>query len=109
MTSGQILSGSGSSSIKIYSTTDPEFPLTQTLEKAHGLGCHHIATAKKGNFAASVGFGGEIAVWGLNGGQWMKKGDIVGKFFLCLSNYRRFHHLVLSKYQTAIKLERLGL
>ena len=109
MTPGQILSGSGSSSIKINSTTDPEFPLTQTLERAHGLGCHHIATSKDGNFAASVGFGGEITVWGLDEGRWIKKGDIVGEFFCCSSSYRRFHHPILSNYQTATKLERLGL
>lgn len=108
VTSGQILSGSGSSSIKINSTTDPNFPLTQTLEKAHGLGCHHIATSKNGNFAASVGFGGEITVWGLNERQWIKKGDIVGELFSCSSNYRRFHYPVLSNIRRQQSWRGLG-
>lgn len=73
-----MLSGSGSSSIKIHSITEIGVPLGQTLEKAHGLGCHHIATSKNGLAAASVGFGGELRTWALKNGQWIGKGDVVG-------------------------------
>lgn len=72
------MSGSGSSSLEIYSTTDAEFPLAQTLEKAHRLGCHHLATSKNGQVAASVGFGGEVRVWNFQGGQWVEQINLVG-------------------------------
>lgn len=51
--------------MRIHSTTEPTFPLIQTLGNAHKLGCHHICTAKggAGTAAASVGFGGEIKIW----------------------------------------------
>ncbi|KAK3986609.1 WD40-repeat-containing domain protein [Cladorrhinum sp. PSN332] len=60
-----ILSASGSSSLRVHSTTDATFPLIQTIPNAHKLGCHHVCTAKGGlgNVAASVGFGGEIKIW----------------------------------------------
>jgi len=77
-TPNQVLSASGSSAIKVYSTNNPEFPLAQTLEKAHKLGCHHLATSKDGRVAASVGFGGEVNVWALQDGLWAEKGKIVG-------------------------------
>jgi len=49
----------------VHSTTDPTFPLIQTIPNAHKLGCHHLVTARHGlgNVAASVGFGGEIKIW----------------------------------------------
>ncbi|KAM7201187.1 WD40-repeat-containing domain protein [Naviculisporaceae sp. PSN 640] len=64
-TPNSIISASGSSALRIHSTTEPTFPLIQTLENAHKLGCHHICTAKgsSGTTAASVGFGGEIKIW----------------------------------------------
>ncbi|KAL8831959.1 MAG: hypothetical protein Q9191_000558 [Dirinaria sp. TL-2023a] len=77
VTSNQILSASGSSAIRIYSTTEPDFPLAQVLEKAHKLGCHHLVTSKNGQVAASVGFGGEVNVWGIKDGQWVAEGMIV--------------------------------
>ncbi|KAL2171823.1 hypothetical protein VTG60DRAFT_1520 [Thermothelomyces hinnuleus] len=60
-----LLSASGSSSLRVHSTTDATFPLQQTIPNAHKLGCHHICTARGGvgAVAASVGFGGEIKVW----------------------------------------------
>ncbi|KAK4166257.1 WD40-repeat-containing domain protein [Cladorrhinum sp. PSN259] len=60
-----IISASGSSSLRVHSTTESTFPLIQTIQNAHKLGCHHVATAKAGlgNVAASVGFGGEIKIW----------------------------------------------
>ncbi|KAK3304155.1 WD40-repeat-containing domain protein [Chaetomium strumarium] len=62
-----LLSASGSSALHVHSTTDPSFPLQQTIPNAHKLGCHHVCTARGGlgNVAASVGFGGEIKVWRL--------------------------------------------
>ncbi|KAL2155425.1 hypothetical protein VTH82DRAFT_167 [Thermothelomyces myriococcoides] len=60
-----LLSASGSSSLRVHSTTDATFPLQQTIPNAHKLGCHHVCTARGGvgTVAASVGFGGEIKVW----------------------------------------------
>lgn len=77
-TPNQVFSASGSSAIKVYSTNNPEFPLAQTLEKAHKLGCHHLAVSKDGRVAASVGFGGEVNVWTLQEGLWAEEGKIVG-------------------------------
>ncbi|MCJ1452644.1 superkiller [Mycoblastus sanguinarius] len=74
----QILSASGSSSIIVHSTCNPEFPLAQTLEEVHKTGCHHLATSRNGQAAASVGFGGEIKIWSVDGsGHWSEKGRIV--------------------------------
>lgn len=84
------MTASGSSSIKIYSTrgqtihadsTEDEnpYPLTQTLDKVHPLGCHHICASLDGKVAASVGFAGDLRVWHYNdeSGQWQPKGSIV--------------------------------
>jgi superkiller protein 8 len=65
VTPTQILSASGASSIKVHSTTSPEISLSQTLSSAHKLGCHHIATSRNGQRAASVGFGGEVKIWSI--------------------------------------------
>lgn len=58
-----IFSGSGSASIRINSTRTSTFPLTQTLEQAHPLGCHHISAALCGTHAVSVGFDGTVKIW----------------------------------------------
>lgn len=63
MTPTQLLSASGSSTIKIYSTASPDIPLVQNLSGAHPVGCHHIATSRSGTVAASAGFGGELKIW----------------------------------------------
>lgn len=76
VTPTQILSASGASSIKIYSTTSPSFDLAQTLSGAHKLGCHHIATSRNGLVAASAGFGGEVKIWKIEDGQWSEAGNI---------------------------------
>ncbi|KAK3171085.1 hypothetical protein OEA41_003169 [Lepraria neglecta] len=73
----QILSASGSSSIRIHSTNNPDFPLSQTLEKVHKLGCHHLTTSRNGQVAASVGFGGEVKIWGVQDAQWSESRKIV--------------------------------
>lgn len=56
--------------------------MTQTLEKVHPLGCHHVYAALEGKVAASVGFGGEVKVWELSEeggeGEWRERGEIVG-------------------------------
>ncbi|KAH6851087.1 WD40-repeat-containing domain protein [Chaetomium sp. MPI-CAGE-AT-0009] len=64
-----LLSASGSSALRVHSTTDATFPLQQTIPDAHKLGCHHVCTARggPGTVAASVGFGGEIKVWACGG------------------------------------------
>ncbi|KAF2704803.1 WD40 repeat-like protein [Pleomassaria siparia CBS 279.74] len=77
-TKSQILSASGSSSIRIYSSDQPDFPLVQTLEGAHTLGIHHLVTAKENNRAASAGFEGKVKVWSSDEeGVWKEDGEIV--------------------------------
>ena len=81
-TPSQLLSASGSSIIRIHSTTDPTFPLVQSLEKAHRLGCHHLVTSSNGKVAASAGFGGEVKIWASDDdGQWYERRKIVGADF----------------------------
>jgi len=72
VTDKQILSASGASSIQVHSTTDPDFPLVQTIEGAHKVGCHHVVTDGRGSRAISVGFGGEIQIWACRDGTWSK-------------------------------------
>lgn len=73
------LSASGSSSLKVHSTVDPDFPLVQSLDDAHKLGCHHVVTNAKGLRAASIGFGGEIAIWSCHDGVWAKDSIASGR------------------------------
>lgn len=73
-----MLSASGSSTLRIHSTTDPTFPLVQSLEKVHKLGCHHITTSANGKVAASTGFGGETKIWTVQGGHWSERRTIKG-------------------------------
>ncbi|EAT87539.2 hypothetical protein SNOG_05148 [Parastagonospora nodorum SN15] len=80
-TSTQLLSASGSSSINVYDTTKPEFPVIQTLDKAHPLGIHHLVTARedKARRAASAGFEGKVKIWSQGeDGVWSEDGEIVG-------------------------------
>lgn len=75
MTSNQVFSASGSSTIKIYSlptSTEKDCPIAQVLKDAHPLGCHHICTSGNGTRAASVGFGGEVKTWTLGEGMWLE-------------------------------------
>ena len=73
-----VLSGSGSSTLHIHDSTDPSFPLKQSISDAHKLGCHHICTSKNGKVAASAGFGGEVKIWALNTDtkEWSLNGEI---------------------------------
>lgn len=81
-TASQILSSSGSSSIQVHSTDQANFPLLQTLDNAHGLGCHHIVVSRNGQTAASVGFGGEVKIWAAqDDGRWIERTKIVGAAF----------------------------
>lgn len=80
MTDKQILSASGASSIQVHSTTDPEFPLTQTIESAHKVGCHHIVVDGRGSKAASVGFAGELQLWVCRDGTWSKDDTAPGNW-----------------------------
>ncbi|PYI04827.1 WD domain protein [Aspergillus sclerotiicarbonarius CBS 121057] len=72
VTDKQILSASGTSSLKVHSTTDPDFPLVQSIDGAHKVGCHHVVTNGKGSRAVSIGFGGEIMIWSCHDGTWAK-------------------------------------
>ncbi|THC98222.1 hypothetical protein EYZ11_002304 [Aspergillus tanneri] len=78
VTNSQVLSASGASAIKVYSTTDPEFPLIQSIDGAHKAGCHHIAADGNGSRAVSVGFGGEIKIWHCDGGTWSQDETVSG-------------------------------
>ncbi|KAF2266707.1 WD40 repeat-like protein [Lojkania enalia] len=76
-TKNQVLSASGSSSIRIYSTTEADFPLAQMLEGTHKLGIHHLVTSKDGKRAASAGFEGSVKIWSVNeDGFWSQDGEI---------------------------------
>ncbi|KAL1957898.1 hypothetical protein VTO42DRAFT_5463 [Malbranchea cinnamomea] len=69
-TPSQILSASGASSLKVHSTAEADFPIAQSIEKAHKIGCHHIVTNGNGTRAVSVGFGGEVKIWAYDNGMW---------------------------------------
>lgn len=75
-----MLSASGSSTLHVHDTTDPSFPLRQSIPDAHKLGCHHVCTSRNGLYAASAGFGGEVKIWELNKetGDWSSGGEITG-------------------------------
>jgi superkiller protein 8 len=75
-----VISGSGSSTLHIHDTTDPSFPLKQSISDAHKLGCHHVCASRNGNFAASAGFGGEVKTWKVDNdtGEWSLSGEIAG-------------------------------
>lgn len=75
-----LLSASGSSTLHVHDTTDPSFPLRQSIPDAHKLGCHHVCTSRNGLYAASAGFGGEVKIWELNKetGDWSSGGEITG-------------------------------
>ncbi|KAF2720774.1 WD40 repeat-like protein [Polychaeton citri CBS 116435] len=90
ITPAHLFAASGSSSIRIYSTKgqtvhadtaedEQPYPLAQTLEKAHPLGAHHVATSLDGKTAATSGFGGEVKLWSLDAesGVWTAKGELV--------------------------------
>ncbi|KAF2233907.1 WD40 repeat-like protein [Viridothelium virens] len=77
VTPSQVFSASGSSSLRVHSTTQPDFPLVQELHGVHDLGCHHIATARHAQKAASVGFGGEVKIWKAENERiWEEEGSI---------------------------------
>lgn len=98
MTPTQLLSASGSSTIKIYSTASPDIPLVQSISGAHPVGCHHITTSRSGTVAASAGFGGELKIWTIDpeSEQWslqaaIEDGNTAGEVWaLALSADGRF-------------------
>lgn len=69
---------SGAPSIKVHSTIDTEFPLVQSIDGAHALGCHHIVTDASGSRAVSVGFDGTLKVWYCVEGYWSADDAITG-------------------------------
>lgn len=82
MTETQILSASGAPSLKVHSTSDTDFPLVQSLDGAHALGCHHIVTDAKGTRAVSAGFAGDVKVWTYQDGYWSADEPISCMFVL---------------------------
>ncbi|KAJ5160626.1 uncharacterized protein N7482_007630 [Penicillium canariense] len=70
VTEKQILSASGAPSLKVHSTTDTDFPLVQSIDGAHPLGCHHIVTDESGSRAVSAGFAGDVKAWSCQEGHW---------------------------------------
>jgi superkiller protein 8 len=64
--------------LKIYSTTTDDYPLHQTLDNVHRLGCHHIIVDGSGTRAVSIGFGGEAKIWSCTEGQWKLHREIEG-------------------------------
>lgn len=77
-----MITASGSSSLKVYSTLSSDFPEIQTLEGAHKLGCHHVAASGNGRRFASVGFGGEVKLWANQSeegqAKWAEEGTLKG-------------------------------
>jgi superkiller protein 8 len=75
-----VLSAGGSSTLHVHDTTDPSFPLKQSISNAHKLGCHHICASRNGKVAASVGFGGDLKLWTWNAdtAEWSSSGEITG-------------------------------
>lgn len=86
VTDKQILSGGGSPAIKVHSTTDPEFPLVQSIDDAHEIGCHHIVTDGTGTRAVSAGFDGKIKIWSCQDGYWAVDQNLSGGFCPSLTN-----------------------
>ena len=78
VTDNQILSASGGQSLKVHSTSDADFPLVQSIDNAHTLGCHHIVTNAKGTRAVTSGFAGDVKVWACQEGQWSADATISG-------------------------------
>ena len=78
VTEKHVLSVSGAPSIKVHSTENTEFPLVQSIDGAHALGCHHIVTDSAGTRAVSAGFDGTLKVWSLNEGHWTADSDKTG-------------------------------
>lgn len=79
ITDKQVLSASGASSIKVHSTTDADFPLVQSIDGAHTIGCHHIVTSGNGSRAVTAGFDGAIKVWSCQDGHWAADTKLTGK------------------------------
>ncbi|ODA82089.2 hypothetical protein RJ55_00594 [Drechmeria coniospora] len=79
-TTKAVLSASGSSTLHVHDTSDPAYPLKQSISDAHKLGCHHITSSRNGKVAASAGFGGEVKLWGLDQetGEWQSRGQLTG-------------------------------
>ncbi|MCJ1361572.1 superkiller [Acarospora aff. strigata] len=77
VTPTQVISASGSSCLKVHNTKEADYPLTQSLDGVHKLGCHHVVTSRDGKRAASAGFGGELRIWTTEGEQWTEAGEIV--------------------------------
>ena len=86
ITDKQILSISGASSIKVHSTTDADFPLVQSIDGAHTIGCHHIVTNGNGSRAITAGFDGQIKVWSCQDGHWTADRKLTGKHYPSLIN-----------------------
>lgn len=82
VTSNQIISASGASALQVHSTSDADFPLVQTIQAAHKIGCHHVVTARNGLKAASIGFGGEIKIWANNDGEWSEETALSSEFHM---------------------------
>ena len=79
VTSTQVLSASGASSLKVHSTTEADFPIAQSIENAHKIGCHHLSASQDGTRAVSVGFGGEVKMWSYENGVWTEDAKLSGR------------------------------
>ncbi|KAI4212547.1 MAG: hypothetical protein LQ351_004799 [Letrouitia transgressa] len=77
VTPKQIVSASGASYLIFHSTAEPEHPVAQTLDGAHGLGCHHLAASENGEVIASAGFSGEVLLWKHDNDRWTEMGKIL--------------------------------
>jgi superkiller protein 8 len=93
VTSNQIISASGASALKVHSTADADFPLAQTIEAAHKIGCHHVVTSRNGENAASIGFDGEIKIWACGNGTWSEVTKLSSKIHYTVAFENVFSNL----------------
>ena len=68
----------------MYTTSDSDFPEAQILERAHAIGCHHLAASKNGLKLASAGFEGKIKLWDVQEEKIVSDGEILGTMTLQL-------------------------
>jgi superkiller protein 8 len=87
VTEKQVISASGAPSLKVHSTIDADFPLVQSLDGAHALGCHHVVTDASGTRAVSAGFAGDVKVWSCQDGYWSADAAASGASMIIAESY----------------------
>jgi superkiller protein 8 len=82
VTRNQVIAGSGSSNIKIHSSTDLDVAPVQELSAVDKLGVHHVSASLDGKTLATIGFSGTITLFARDDGinsEWAQLHQISGK------------------------------